>query len=222
MIAGDRPIRVVIIDDHPLVHQGIAAIFGLYDDIELVGAAINVEEGLQLLAEHPDVALIDLNLGVDSGLTLVEKGRDLAPGCRLVILTSALDPEKVRQALSFGVAGYLLKDALPTEMVQAIRLVAKGRPYMDPAVMEIMLSGPSSHDPSVEQLTERQKDVLIALGQGKGTREIADALYVSESTVKKHISEILAKLGLADRTQAALYAVAKGFVRVEELVFHSR
>lgn len=217
-----RIIRVALVDDHPLVHQGIAAIIGLHGDLELVGAATNVAEGLELLRASPDVALIDLNLGGQSGLILTQEGRAIAPNCRFIILTSVLDAEVMRQAMELQVSGYILKDALPDEMIQAIRLVARGRPYMDPAVMEAMLGSTQTHQRTthmLEPLTQRQKDVLIELGKGLGTREIADKLCVSESTVKKHISEVLAKLGLTDRTQAALYAVASGLVRIEDLVF---
>lgn len=218
--AEDR-IRIIVVDDHPLVHQGMAAITGIHDDLHLVGSAATVEEGLELLAQQPHVALVDLRLAGESGLELVEKGREVAPQCRFVIMTSALDAGVVRRAMAQEVAGYLLKDAMPEEMVRAIRLVAKGRPYMDPEVMQAVWGAVESREDPLKSLTERQRDVLKALGRGLGTIEIAQALNVTESTVKKHISEILAKLGLADRTQAALYAVAQGLVTLDDLAFNA-
>lgn len=217
---GDK-INIIVVDDHPLVHQGIAAITGIHDDLHLLGSATTVGEGLELLAQQPHVALVDLRLARESGLTLVEKGRAVAPHCRFIIMTSALDEGLVRRAMAQEVAGYLLKDAMPEEMVRAIRLVAQGRPYMDPEVMQAMWGAVDSREDPSASLTERQRDVLTALGRGLGTSEIARELNVTESTVKKHISEILAKLGLADRTQAALYAVAQGLVAVDDLVFNA-
>lgn len=216
----DLTVRLVVIDDHPLVHQGVGAVASLHEDLEFLGGAATIEEGLELLALKPDVALVDMRLSGSSGLTLIEQGRRVAPDCRFVLLSSMLSPAAVRQALDLDVAGVLSKDALPEEMVTAIRRVARGRPYVDPAVMDTVLAPVGGHPWSgLDQLTERQRDVLTALGRGLGTLDIAEALCVTESTVKKHISEILGKLGLADRTQAALYAVAQGLVDVDELHF---
>lgn len=211
---GRAPTRVIVIDDHPLVHEGVAAIVGTCDDLVLAGSALTLADGLRLL-ERADIALVDVNLGPESGLQFIKEGRRVAPMCRFLVLTSGHDPDTVRAALGLGVAGYVLKDCPPDQLLHAIRLAAGGRRYVDAGVAEALLSdrvqGPQ------EALTGRQLDVLAALGRGLGTADIAAALHISESTVKKHISEILAKLGLADRTQAALYAVSHGIVHVNDI-----
>lgn len=218
MAEQEKLISLVIIDDHPLVHQGMRAIFSLHPDLQVVGAAHSVDEAFTALSAQPQVALVDLRLGSESGLDVVERGRKLAPGCRFIILTSFITSAEVRRAISLQVAGYLLKEASPETMYQAIVDVASGRPYMDSAVMGMILQLSGKED-QLEALTERQIDVLTLLGRGYGTRDIGCALHITESTVKKHISEILAKLGLADRTQAALYAVSRGLVDREEITF---
>lgn len=221
-MTGARVIRIVVIDDHPLVHQGVAAIARMHDDLEFVAAAATVEDGLRLLASEPDVALVDLRLAGESGLAVLERGKRIAPRCRFIMISSGFAQASVRQALAAAAAGVIAKDALPEELVTAIRRVAQGRTYLDPSLMDCVIGPLGMPGGGAEQLTERQRDVLIALGRGMGTQQIADALCVTESTVKKHVSEILAKLGLADRTQAALYAVAQGFVRIEDVVFEPR
>jgi len=213
---SEQRIRVIVIDDHPLVHQGVAAVAALHEDLEFAGAAATTDEGLRLLAQQPDVAVVDLRLSGFSGLNLIEEGRRTAPGCRFVLLSSILNPAAVRRAMELGVTAVLSKEAPPEDMVTAIRRAAQGRSYVDPSVMDVVLA-PVGGRGGLEQLTDRQLDVLAALARGMGTQQIADHLSVAESTVKKHISEILAKLGLADRTQAALYAVAQGLVDVSEL-----
>lgn len=211
------PARIIVVDDHPLVHQGLGAIIGTCDDLELTGGALSLGDGLRLLKDGADVALVDVQLGTESGLDFVAEGRQVAPECRFVILSSGYDAATVRAALGLGVAGYVLKDAPPAQLLQAIRLAALGRRYVDAAALERLLDDPSRMQ--MEHLTERQVEVLAALGRGLGTLEIAAELHIAESTVKKHISEILAKLGLADRTQAALYAVVHGLVHVDEIKF---
>lgn len=212
-----RPIRLAVVDDHPLVHQGVATLAHLYEDMELVGCAGSAQEGVALiLQERPDVALIDLKLPGESGLEVIARVREQAPECRCLVLTSACEGADLRRAMSLKAAGVILKNALPSELVQAIRLVAGGRPYVDPALMAEVLDAGDDDDPLAE-LTERQREVLAAIARGMDNREIAAALFVSESTVKKHVSEILSKLGLQDRTQAALYGVARGLVRPDEL-----
>lgn len=215
------PLRLIVIDDHPLVHQGVAAIVGTTNEFALVGSALNADDGLKVLEMKPDIALVDLRLGKASGLSLIQRGRLLAPECRFVLFTSGLERYEVRDALDLGVAGFVLKEAGPAEMVTAIQQVASGRRYVDPAVMEVVLAVQEPVGTVQEPLTERQKEVLTALGRGLGTHQIAAMFQISESTVKKHISEILAKLQLTDRTQAALYAVAHGLVELDTLDFAS-
>ncbi|MGI6513650.1 MAG: response regulator transcription factor [Syntrophomonadaceae bacterium] len=208
--------KLILVDDHPMVLQGVSSVVNSQKDMKVVGTASNIEEGLRLLRElHPDLAVVDLRIGNDYGLDLIKQGRKIAPSCRFIVLTSFSDGSYIRECLAHKVEGYILKEATPEEFLVAIRLVARGRNYIDPAVMQQIVFH-DSHDP-IEQLTSREKEVLEALAQGMSNREIAAALYITEYTVKKHVSQILDKLDLADRTQAALYAYSKGMGRSSEL-----
>lgn len=201
--------RLVLIDDHPLVLQGLQAVLQLQDDMEVVDTAACGEEACRSLQLHqPDIALVDLHLQGEYGLDIVKQGRRLAPNCRFIILTSFSDRCDIKQALAEKVDGYVLKEAMPEELVTAIRMAHKGRTYIDPGIMQILVEQQGS-DP-LEQLTPRELEVLAALAHGMSNRDIADFLYVTEYTVKKHVSQILDKLSLADRTQAALYAYSRG------------
>lgn len=203
--------KIFVIDDHPLVCEGIKAILDNEDGMELAGIANSGQE-----AEHsftrlkPDLALVDLRLPGESGIEIIRRLRPLAPECRYIILTTYADPEDVRMAMEAGVDGYILKEALPEEMTSALRLVSRGRPYFDPSVMQMMLHQPKKGEDNLSELTDREMEVLRALTRGLSNREIAGMLFVTEHTVKKHISSILCKLDLKDRTQAALYAVSNG------------
>lgn len=201
--------RLVLVDDHPLVLQGISAVLQFQEDMEVVGTATSGTDALTVLQQQqPDLALVDLRLAGEYGLDVIRRGREAAAGCRFIVLTSFSERAEVKQALAEKVEGYILKEALPEELIAAIRLVAKGRTYLDPALMQL-LAASSTQDP-LEQLTPREMDVLSALARGMSNRDIADALFITEYTVKKHVSQILDKLNLADRTQAALYAYSRG------------
>ena len=203
--------KLVVIDDHPLVQQGISAIVQLYEDFDLVGTAGSGREALELLAEQqPDIALVDLRLPGEYGLDVIKQGRELAPRCRFIVLTSFSDQADVRRAMAERVEGYILKEALPEEIIGAIRLVARGRTYIEPAIIQSLIEQ-NENDP-LGRLTPRELEVLEALAQGMCNKDIAKTLFVSEYTVKKHISQILDKLELTDRTQAALYAYSRGMV----------
>ncbi|MBO8128218.1 MAG: response regulator transcription factor [Peptococcaceae bacterium] len=206
--------KVVVVDDHLLVWEGIKAVFEPVEDFKLAGWASNGHEAEQLFAAaQPDIALVDLRLPGEYGIEIIKKVRSLAPGCRFVVLTTYGDAEDIKRALDAGVDGYLLKEALPEEMTTALRLVGRGRPYFDPAVMQFVMHQPSDDKDGLSELTEREREVLRALARGLSNKEIAGLLCVTEHTVKKHISSILGKLELKDRTQAALYAVAHGIGR---------
>jgi len=205
-------IRVVMVDDHPLVRKGIEAAARLEEDLDLLGCASNVNEALQMVGEHrPDVVLVDLRLQNEHGLSVVKKGRALCPQARYIVLTSYSTEEEIRGAIKADVDGYVLKEALPEELIAAIRTVSKGRKYFDPAVVQFAMSSDKDgkkHD--LGTLTARELEVLGALGRGLNNSAIAGKLFISEHTVKKHVGAILDKLNLKDRTQAALYSVAKG------------
>lgn len=201
--------RLVLIDDHPLVIRGIAAVVQNEPDIEVVGTATSGVQGLCVLKDcQPDVAIVDMRLPGEYGLDIIKKGRRVAEHCRFIVLTSFCERGDVKRAIEDKVEGYVLKEATPEEIISAIRLVGKGRNYIDPAIMQNIMASPQ--DDPIEHLTPREMEVLKALARGMSNRDIADSLYVTEYTVKKHVSQILDKLSLADRTQAALYAVSKG------------
>ncbi len=205
-------IRVVMVDDHPLVRKGIEAATRLEEDLELLGSASSVEEALQLISEHrPDVALVDLRLQGEHGLSVVKKGRGICPQTRYIILTSFSTEEEIQGAIRANVDGYILKEALPEELISAIRTVSRGRKYFDPAVVQFAMDkNRDSKKPDLRNLTARELEVLRALGKGLNNCAIAGELYISEHTVKKHVGAILDKLDLKDRTQAALFSVSKG------------
>jgi DNA-binding NarL/FixJ family response regulator len=201
--------NIVIVDDHPLVRQGLKAVISVEGDMNLLGEAATGEEVLKLMDKvNPDIILIDLRLTDTSGLNIITDCREKAPLCKYIILTSSVDKEDFRKAQELRVDGYVLKEAFPEELVSAIRLVYRGRKYYDPSMIDCMMSK-EEKDIQIEQLTPREIEVLRALGGGLNNKEIAKKLFITEYTVKKHVSQVLAKLELADRTQAALFAHEK-------------
>ncbi|WP_019913308.1 response regulator [Paenibacillus sp. HW567] len=206
--------KIVIVDDHPLVRRGLAAVISMQANLQFAGEATNGQEALLVIEEtQPDLVLIDLKLADESGLDVIKAARSRGLISKFILLTSSASREDFLKAEEVLVDGYVLKEALPEELLFAIQLVHKGRKYYDPGLMEdkMRMSGNSPTD----ELTPKEKEVLIELGQGACNREIASRLFISEFTVKKHVSQILAKLQVADRTQAALYANAVGLTKYE-------
>ncbi|MEH7252632.1 response regulator transcription factor [Neobacillus niacini] len=207
--------KVVIIDDHPLVRKGLTSILTLDETMEVLGEATNCKEAMDLFnSTKPDLALVDLRLANESGLDLITKAMKQGIDCKFVVLTSSIEEKDFMLAKEAGVDGYVLKEAFPEELIHALRIVNKGRKYYDPGVLDLAMRAIESIDENgdLEQLTPKEKEVLIELGKGHSNKEIAQSLFITEFTVKKHVSQILAKLSLTDRTQAALYANAKGLV----------
>lgn len=205
---------IVIVDDHPLVRRGLASVISMQPNVTFAGEATNGEEALRVFEEiRPDLVLIDLKLADESGLDVIKAARNRGIDSKFILLTSSASREDFLKAEEVLVDGYVLKEALPEELLFAIQLVYKGRKYYDPGLMEdkMRMSGKSPTD----ELTPKEREVLIELGQGACNREIASRLFISEFTVKKHVSQILAKLQVADRTQAALYANAVGLTKYE-------
>lgn len=206
--------RLVIIDDHALIRKGVSMVLSIEDDFDIIGEASDLKSGLKLINEtKPDMAIIDLRLGKDNGVDLIEKVDKSKMDCKFVILTTSSDEEDFRRAEAQDVDGYILKDALPEEIIYAIRLIARGRKYYDPSVIESVMKAQEEIGATLDELTLREKDVLVDLGKGLSNTDIAKHLYITEHTVKKHVSQIFNKLDLNDRTQAALYAVSKGLVK---------
>jgi len=205
-------LKVALVDDHPLVRQGLEAVLALEEGIEITGQASTAREALNMLTRYPpDVVLIDLRLPDDSGLNVIKCLKENGNDCKFIILTSSTERDDFRKAGEIGVDGYLSKEALPEEVLTAIRLVKQGRRYFDPEFVQMVMYELQGNP--IEALTPRELEVLQALGRGMSNRAIAEELVVTEYTVKKHVSQILAKLDLEDRTQAALYAIEKGLVK---------
>lgn len=207
-------IRVLIADDQPVVRQGLRTFLELHDDIEVVGEAEDGEAALAAVAEvAPDVVLMDLVMPRLDGVAAIERLRELGSAARVIVLTSFLDEDKVMPAVRAGAAGYLLKDVEPAELVRAIRTVDGGEALLHPAVAARVLRELAADDSRArrhERLTPRELEVLGLLARGRANKAIALQLGVSDKTVKTHVGNILGKLGLSDRTQAALYAVREG------------
>ena len=207
-------IRVLVVDDHAVVRQGLRTFLELQDDIEVVGEAADGEQALASAAAlEPDVVLTDLVMPRLDGVSALQRLRERAPATRVIVLTSFLDDDKVLPAVRAGAAGYLLKDVQPAELVRAIRMVDRGEALLHPAVAARVLRELAGDDTRAERnelLTPRELEVLALLAGGRANKAIARELGVAEKTVKTHVGNILGKLGLSDRTQAALYAVREG------------
>jgi DNA-binding NarL/FixJ family response regulator len=210
-------IRVLIADDHAVVRQGLRTFLELQDEIEVVGEAADGIEALELVQRTaPDVALLDLVMPRLGGLEAIRRIREVAPATRVLVLTSFADDDTVLPAVRAGAAGYLLKDVQPPELVGAIRTVHAGEALLAPAVATMLVEQLAAEDGAGaerdDHLTPREREVLALLARGRANKVIARDLGVSERTVKTHVSNILAKLNLTDRTQAAVYAVRHGIV----------
>jgi DNA-binding NarL/FixJ family response regulator len=211
-------IRVLIVDDHAVVRQGLRTFLELQDEIEVVGEAADGIEAVELVQRtKPDVALLDLIMPRLGGLEAIRRIREVAPATRVLVLTSFADDDTVLPALRAGAAGYLLKDVQPPELVGAIRTVHAGEALLAPAVATMLVEQLAAEDGDGaaerdDHLTPREREVLALLARGRANKVIARDLGVSERTVKTHVSNILAKLNLTDRTQAAVYAVRHGIV----------
>ncbi|GGV23429.1 DNA-binding response regulator [Actinomadura cremea] len=215
---GRGPIRVLIADDHPVVRQGLRTFLGIQDDIEVVGEAADGASAVSLAeSAEPDIVLMDLKMPGADGLTALAELRARGVSARVLILTSVTERGHVLPAVQAGAAGYLYKDVDPQALVQAIRAVHDGHVLFAPDAAEAMLAEPASGDDrGLAALTDREREVLVHIARGRSNREIARALVVSEKTVKTHVSNLLMKLGVQDRTQAALYAVRHGVGTVGE------
>jgi two-component system, NarL family, response regulator LiaR len=206
-------IRVVIVDDHDLVRMGLKSYIDTEPEIEIVGEARNGREAVQLiLTVNPDVVLMDLLMPEMNGIEATKELVDRGSSARVVILTSSLEDEKMIQALRAGALSYVLKTSPPDAVLRAIHAAAAGESVLDAEVQKRVM-GKMLHASAPEpweELTEREREVLKAIASGKSNQEIADHLQIGIKTVKTHVSNILLKLGLQDRTQAAIYAIRNG------------
>jgi DNA-binding NarL/FixJ family response regulator len=214
---GAVPIRILIADDHKVVRQGLKMFLALDPELEVVGEAANGAEALaQVQALTPDVVLMDLLMPVMNGVEATEAIRREVPETEVIALTSVLEESAIYRAMRAGATGYLLKDTEADELCRAIKAAAAGQVQLSPAVATKLLrevQAPTTPEP----LTERETEVLRQLALGKSNKEIAATLVIAEKTTRTHVSNILAKLGLASRTQAALHAVRSGLVSLDDL-----
>jgi DNA-binding NarL/FixJ family response regulator len=205
------PIGVLLVDDHLVVRQGLRAFLEVQDDIVVVGEAGDGDAALALIVElQPDVVLLDLQMPGMSGVEVLQAMRARGAAARVLVVTSFTQPEAVLPAMRAGAAGYVYKDVEPASLAQGIRSVHAGQTLLADDVAAVLVAGGAASPSGSSGLTEREGDVLRELTQGRSNREIARALVVSEKTVKTHVSNILLKLGVQDRTQAALWAVRNG------------
>jgi NarL family two-component system response regulator LiaR len=212
-----KPIRILIADDHAIVREGLRALIETEPGMELVGEATDGVEAIQLARTfQPDVILLDMVMPRKDGLEAITEIKRDQPDARILVLTSFAEDEKVFPAIKGGALGYLLKDTSPQGLLNAIRDVYEGESSLHPTIARKLigeLHRPSSPPPAGEELTEREVEVLNLVAQGLSNQEIADRLVVSERTVRKHVSNILGKLHLANRTQATLYALRAGIAK---------
>jgi len=218
-VAEGDAIRVLIVDDHPIVRQGLSTYLSSRPGMEVVGEAGDGDEAVvEAVRLAPDVVLLDLVMPRGGGLDAIRRLRAEGDRPRVIVLTSFSGDDHVVDAVRAGAAGYLLKDVPPADLEAAIRVIHQGGVMLDPSVVGSVMAEVARAEPppGVEELTARERQVLALLAQGRSNRELAGELYVSEKTVKTHVSSILGKLRLSDRTQAALFAVRHGLADEDE------
>jgi len=213
-------IRILIADDHAVVREGLRALIEVEPGMELVGEAADGIEAVQKARSlHPDVILLDLVMPRMGGIEAIGEIKAQDPGARILVVTSFAEDDKVFPAIKAGALGYLLKDSTPRELIRAILDVYQREPTMHPTIARKLmreLQRPSELPPTEEPLSERELEVLSLVARGLSNQDIGEKLFISERTVRSHVSNILSKLHLANRTQAALYALREGLARLDE------
>ena len=213
-IQKDTPIRVLVVDDHAIIRKGVKAVLDLVPDIELVGEAENGKQAIKTdLDLQPDVILMDLMMPEMDGIACIREIKAQRPAARILVLTNFAGEDMLFPAIKAGAMGYHLKDSSPETLEEAIRQVFRGEPSLHPLIAKKVLEelhAPPEDQEIYESLTRRELEVLSLIAHGLENREISRQLFVSEATVRTHVSNILSKLHLASRTQAALYALREG------------
>lgn len=218
MAAGSETIKVLIVDDHQVVRQGLRTFLELHADISVIGEAGDGEAAVEMVRQlEPDVVLMDLVMPRLDGIAATRKVKALGTGAKVIALTSFTEDDKVFPAIQAGASSYLLKDVSPDDLVEAIRAAHRGEARLHPNIARKLMeqvaaqAGPKVEGPA-EELTERERDVVRLVAKGQSNQAIAQELFISEKTVKTHISNILSKLNLQDRTQLAIFAIKNKLV----------
>jgi two-component system, NarL family, response regulator LiaR len=209
-------IKVVFIDDHEMVRIGVASYLSAQPDIEVIGEADNGRTGVELVLElRPDIVLMDLVMKEMDGIEATAKIIEKWPEAKIIVVTSFLDDEKVYPALEAGATSYMLKTSKASDIANAVRATYSGQPVLEPEVTGKMMMKMRQKQPVLphEELTEREMEVLLLMTEGKSNQEIADELFIALKTVKTHVSNILSKLQVQDRTQAVIYAFKHSLVK---------
>jgi DNA-binding NarL/FixJ family response regulator len=218
MMPADKPIKVLIVDDHQVVRQGLRTFLDLNDDILVIGEAADGMQAIELAAQlSPDIILMDLVMPGLDGISAISRLKSMGTGARVIALTSFTEDNKVFPAIQAGASSYLLKDVSPDGLVESIRAVHRGEDRLHPKILHKLMEQIASQARAEQTstalaLTPREREVISLVAQGKSNREIAQALFISEKTAKAHVSNVLGKLGLEDRTQLAIYAIKNGLV----------
>jgi NarL family two-component system response regulator LiaR len=219
---AEDQIRVLVVDDHTIIRRGMKAVLELVPDIKIIGEAGNGLEAVkQVEMLHPEVILMDLVMPEMDGIEATRRIKALQPEVRILVLTTFAGEEMIFPAIKAGALGYQLKDSSPEALVEAIRQVYRGEPSLHPIIARKVLQElltPSEKPPTSDPLTQREVEVLRLIAQGHENKEIAEKLVISEATTRTHVSNILGKLHLASRTQAALYALREGLASLENHV----
>jgi NarL family two-component system response regulator LiaR len=213
-------ITILVVDDHAVVREGLRTFLGLQDGFEIVGEAADGDEAVEQAEQlDPDVILMDLVMPNRDGVSAMQVLKERASRSRVIVLTSFLEDDRLLPALEAGAAGYLLKNSQPAELARAVRAAHAGEAIIDPTVAARLVHALSERSPAaaldrtvLDHLTGRERDVLVLIARGRSNKRIALELGISEKTVKTHVGHLLAKLGVTDRTQAALLAVQHGLV----------
>ncbi len=216
------PIRILLVDDQALFREGLRTLLSVYEDLTVIGEANNGQEAIEFVAQdQPDVILMDLRMPVLNGVAATKQICTQFPQCRVIVLTTFDDDEHVFDGLRAGAVGYLLKDVPSEKLVEAIRTTAAGQSFLQPSVAAKVvaeftrMSDPPPTDPQaglVEPLSSRELEILGLIATGASNKEVATKLYITEGTVKNHVTNILGKLGVRDRTQAAIKAKDMGII----------
>jgi NarL family two-component system response regulator LiaR len=215
-----RPIRVIVVENQTVVRQGLMAILSFHDDVDVVGEAENGLEGIKAVEElNPDVVLLDLMMPVLDGLSTIPKILEIAPGTRILVVTGYGEAENIFKAIKLGALGYLLKDSSHEQLVSAIKSVYQGEAFIPPSMALRMIREMNEFSPEINEkhsLTKREMETLKLIAQGLSNQDIAKKLVVHERTIAKYVSNILQKLHLENRTQAALYALREGITELDD------